>query len=44
MKYRRQKSAYRSYVCKNSRNHLVGFLTSSATHGIQTSFAFYARQ
>jgi len=31
------------FGAKNNRNHLVGFLTSSATHGTQRSFAFYAR-
>jgi len=29
---------------KNNRNHLVGLLTSSATLGMQRSFAFYARK
>jgi len=26
---------------KQNRKHLVGLLTSTATHGIQRSFAFY---
>jgi len=33
----------RLFGTKNNRNHLVGLLTSSATHGIQRSFGFYAR-
>jgi len=33
----------RCFGTKYRRNHLVGLLTSSATHGIQRFFAFYAR-
>jgi len=33
----------RCFSAKNSRNHLAGLLTSSATHGVQRSLAFYAR-
>jgi len=33
----------RCFGTKNNRHHLVGLLTSSATLGIERSFAFYAR-